>query len=1231
MTEAQAQANAGWNDTYGSFWGQTFHRNCSANKPEVLAWWNQNQWTSWGNKPKGPLLWTSYEQSCSQYGTKTTYRSCTTEELSNSRSGVCNKKAVTVTDKDKCVGQWYQTFKGARGGSNGESFRTGRNPGNAADEGCTPAADTMFNLNAYAVPNTQGGIDWSSKTPYNELVKYYFQLKKAAFEIRTAVACVVNLFCDLAVAKETADQFAEAVQADPAATPEDKKAAQDLLDAIDDMEDNGVAGLTSSFTKNLIFREQCFLLAKVFPLSNWKYNRDGGSKMLSIDRSGKSGENFDAATWKRAPYDPKYNHNSSIILDDTTPYGFMNRLTQSPSQKTLFDLNNWDISSLQPMIKLFKIQADENKSSEEEVPITFNSHADISSLLKDRKKRGEGVGIQSFNFTYDGSNPFSAKKSIKAKLKIFANTFDELLVDRGAGSKKFRYVDLALKTSNTLPGSMCSNWGRGTDNEELAKLNFRLKAVVGWAYPKNAKMSHFTTGVADAVYNSYVTLNLTPTVHDFQIDEQGRVIFEINYLAYTDDFFDQKEYDIFNNVSIITNQIARKMNYNNLKRQCKADSIETLKFDEKDVIGEEKRQNVSSLLGQLLQAGKIYYLTANVDDIKNFQSKGPFYDSTSKVTPMTDEEKDLAVSANVSAALEKYTEANEDLYTFREELAVGLSVTGPNDFDLPYFYVSDLVDVILQNLDMTLNQVPKELNRFLSDGAEHRMKSGASGTKATKKTPTSKPVVGEYYQTSLCKATPDYLGGMTFDGSEICKVNGITTSPVWIVRKVERIDAGDGDVETLVYYEVPAGFKVPGYGVKSASSLSMYYFDSFITTSSPSGKSAAASSGAPTALKSPTPAAPKARTYTSNDMFDCDVLMNIFKYNRLAKEYKKFRVLLGPIEIVDRKNDLKVATINLADLPISVKYFIEFLTEKLSTKEESKYSLSNFLNDFFNNLVRNFLNDDTCFTHSINVSQKVRMTQAAITSYKSPDQKMDEVMESSLSRYKGSARRKARSGDVPIRGRTRLSSLKKPVLQISGERDMPDGGNQGFENEMNYMCYFAGRTQPREMMKGDRATDEENGIFHYLMGKDRGIVKNIQLSKTQTPGLQEVRFEQEGYDGLRQLRVVYDVNIDTYSNVKTFPGTYIYVEPRSFAPSTNVVPGDDMNLTEYGIGGYYMIIRSEHNFAPGDASSKIYAKWVNQLEDSRIAPEGAGAGSSKQARKNDLVGDASGCKTNLLK
>jgi len=152
-----------------------------------------------------------------------------------------------------------------------------------------------------------------------------------------------------------------------------------------------------------------------------------------------------------------------------------------------------------------------------------------------------------------------------------------------------------------------------------------------------------------------------------------------------------------------------------------------------------------------------------------------------------------------------------------------------------------------------------------------------------------------------------------------------------------------------------------------------------------------------------------------------------------------------------------------------------------------------------------------------------------------------------------------------------------------------------FQNQYNFFVYFAGRVMPSELMKGNKFNDENNfGIFHYMLGRDRGLVKNIKLTKTQTKGLAEVRFESQGFEGLEQLRVTYDAQVDMFASVNTFPGTYIYIDPRGFAPEGS--GADEYRLTDLGIGGYYMIVRSEHEFAEGKANTTLHTKWVNQID-----------------------------------
>ena len=271
--------------------------------------------------------------------------------------------------------------------------------------------------------------------------------------------------------------------------------------------------------------------------------------------------------------------------------------------------------------------------------------------------------------------------------------------------------------------------------------------------------------------------------------------------------------------------------------------------------------------------------------------------------------------------------------------------------------------------------------------------------------------------------------------------------------------------------------------------------------------------------------------------------LDLMKYQ---KNFERFRILLGPVEFMDHGNYIPETSIfvNFGDVPISVKYFVEWLADRALSREDSFYSLTRFMNDLFNNLITKFLNNGKCFAFS--TKQKVRVNQSVLTSYNLHDDSKDEITHKIIEQAE-ELERKNVSG-YPAR-LTNIDTLKLPILNISGK----EGSNYApLSKETNYFVFFAGRVQPVEKLNGIKAEDSKNGIYHYLLGRDKGLVKNISLKKTETPGLQEVRFEQEGYEGLEQLRVVYDADITCHANVNTFPGTYIYLPPGGFDPSSSV-------------------------------------------------------------------------------
>ena len=86
------------------------------------------------------------------------------------------------------------------------------------------------------------------------------------------------------------------------------------------------------------------------------------------------------------------------------------------------------------------------------------------------------------------------------------------------------------------------------------------------------------------------------------------------------------------------------------------------------------------------------------------------------------------------------------------------------------------------------------------------------------------------------------------------------------------------------------------------------------------------------------------------------------------EQLKKMRIVLGPMEIVNHADTNQVYNISFADLPISLSYFNEWLTDKMLAKDTAEYTLTQFLNNLMNNLVKTFLNDDSCY--DFNIKQK---------------------------------------------------------------------------------------------------------------------------------------------------------------------------------------------------------------------------------------------------------------------
>jgi len=821
-------------------------------------------------------------------------------------------------------------------------------------------------------------------------------------------------------------------------------------------------------------REQCYMLTHLYTLANIKKRLDHGISDVEFTYLGSDGATKKSLRFKQPlkqlPYTNE-NKNKSVLIDGV-PFGLMNTLTQNPNKSAFFNMRNEVLSSLQPLMRFYKVIFNPDPSPkcpvEKEIEIKFDSHFtndDLSSMLASKKVRSPGVGIKSFNFSYDGANFFASKKSIKAKFVISANSMSDLFKQRGSGDNTYRYSDLIIHTGKDQQASTIERSPtRGIQGD---KINFRLKAVIGWQLPTNSTDRIYDESVKEAINNSYVTLNLVPTTRNFEIDQAGRVTLSIDYLAYTEEYYDNPGFNIFTQPDVAKEQLKRKVKDLDQSKKCKVTAANLDKVDDtlNKKIQEEKEKSLRYIVESLIKnqiTSRIYQIGGLTSkNLTLFGNNGPYGAAARSEDVASLEQKIKVLSINdaeqlLSTIMEEITpDPNQPTATSNEETAEENLI----DHILSFFYLGDLVDVILSNISDSL----EEMINLLNNSTE-----------------------------------------FTYDGEQV----------------------------------------------------------------------------------------------------DADILEQQKKiYKRYQKNFEKLRIVLGPVEIVS-PTSYTSQIINLSDIPISVKHFMEWLSSVLLDKGESVMTLPSFMNQLINKYIIQFMNNDTCFGGR--AKQRIQLQQSSMTDY--PEFDSDTQTTDNLTRICNTPNHicgGGSSGDYKVKCPSNNGGDKKCTkrLFIPPNYTITNNGSiliaMGIKNnprsslsvceEYNIMMFSAGRALPIEQLKGDKASDEAKGIFHYQIGRDEGIVKDISLSRTDSRGLAEVRYEQDGYDGLKQFRELYDHNIRTALDVTMFPGTYIFVDPKGFDPAATL---ENIDITELGLGGYLWVWKSDHSISPGSAETTIYTKWV---------------------------------------
>ena len=107
---------------------------------------------------------------------------------------------------------------------------------------------------------------------------------------------------------------------------------------------------------------------------------------------------------------------------------------------------------------------------------------------------------------------------------------------------------------------------------------------------------------------------------------------------------------------------------------------------------------------------------------------------------------------------------------------------------------------------------------------------------------------------------------------------------------------------------------------------------------------------------------------------------------------------------------------------------------------------------------------------------------------------------------------------------------------------------------------------------GDPVEDVRDGIYHFNIGSDMGLLKSMNFKRVNIPNLVELRAkqaEEQGVDSLDQLKFPYNTDLTLVGTSLFTPGMFYYVNP-SLAGLGSV---EDAGSLAYkmNLGGYHLI------------------------------------------------------------
>ena len=426
---------------------------------------------------------------------------------------------------------------------------------------------------------------------------------------------------------------------------------------------------------------------------------------------------------------------NAVIQCVGDPGAFTNFLRAAPDIQQHLDLTTEQLSDLTAKIRLYKLFKPPGSTEPEIVEFIFETAGIGTSELEEMmmskgKKRGYGVGIKSFNFVNQSKHLHNIDRQMHAELVLFADSLDSLLQTRIGSSNtvgsafEYRFTDLAVRS--TLPLGTSNGAAVGS----ISDLAFQIMIEVG--ITKSASLTSLSND------STSMLMKLIPKTHDFTFNQDGTVEMKIEYNAVVESAFAEPvAFDIFKTTKSLINEYVTEFASIAMANRCGGKEVQSLKTALSSLSNVGHANRVISINDGLRHRGKIYYINisddifrawndlfnndppvktddAAADKLKNAKHYGKILGTLqgalgSKIPTSTvfKDGKTSKAKSNISSVETNKKKAKEMQNDMEDKKAPQTAIRDcaidPNSNQVAFFYVGDLVNLILENISDTFN------------------------------------------------------------------------------------------------------------------------------------------------------------------------------------------------------------------------------------------------------------------------------------------------------------------------------------------------------------------------------------------------------------------------------------------------------------------------------------------------------------------------------------------------